>query len=71
MRGLWDAWKNEKDKRNLSPHLECLVATIRWSLWKERNKRVFQFEAISIEKPRRAFGKLVAIIFLLFLLFFI
>ena len=47
---LWCSWRFEEPINSLQQHLDILLATGLWTLWKERNNRCFQCHAF-LPKP--------------------
>ena len=42
---LWSSWRSDEHSQPLRNGLDILITMAQWSLWKERNKRCFDFHA--------------------------
>lgn len=47
---LWNQWRNQISIHISKVFWDCLVIAINWTVWKERNRRIFRFEAYSAYK---------------------
>lgn len=53
-RHLLEAWQHNNDKNIPKKMIRLVILAVSWSLWKERNKRIFHFEANSHRKIMEA-----------------